>query len=72
MQEKKGKAFTAKELLDNAVANIICALLFDQRYEYGDKEFIELRKCVDNAFEFIGTSALVSFACCGKCLFIAV
>ena len=34
---------------------------FDQRYEYGDKEFIELREGVDKAFEFIGTSALVRF-----------
>ena len=47
-------------LLENAVANIICSLLFGKRYEYGNKEFIELQHCIDKIFEFIGTCSMVN------------
>ena len=59
-QEFQGVSFKAKDLLDNAVANIVCCLLFGDRYEYGDKEFVQMRQNVDKAFEFISTATLVS------------
>ena len=46
--------------MDNAVANIICALLFGDRYNYGDMEFQQLQECNDKIFEFLGTSKIVS------------
>ncbi|XP_030290311.1 cytochrome P450 2J6-like [Sparus aurata] len=34
----QGKPFDAQPLLNNAVSNIICCLVFGERYEYTDKE----------------------------------
>ena len=42
------------------MANIICSFLFGKRYEYGDKEFIELQHCIDKIFEFIGTCSMIN------------
>ena len=55
----EGQPFSPKQLLDNAVANIICSLLFGNRYEYGDKEFAEIQHSTDKIFEFLGTSNIV-------------
>ncbi|XP_026201251.1 cytochrome P450 2J5-like [Anabas testudineus] len=34
----KGKSFSAQSLINNAVSNIICCLVFGERFEYGDKQ----------------------------------
>ena len=39
LSNRKGEAFNPAELIGTCVANIICSLLFGQRFEYGDKEF---------------------------------
>ncbi|XP_056269905.1 cytochrome P450 2J2-like [Pseudoliparis swirei] len=38
----KGKAFDPHLILNNAVSNIICSLVFGHRFEYGDEKFREL------------------------------
>ena len=39
LTNRKGVAFNPAELLGNAVSNIICSLLFGDRFQYGDSEF---------------------------------
>ncbi|XP_019134716.2 cytochrome P450 2J6 [Larimichthys crocea] len=36
---QQGKPFNAQLLINNAVSNIICCLVFGQRFEYTDKQF---------------------------------
>ena len=62
-KEFHGKSFNAKHLFDNAVSNIICSLLFGDRYEYGDAEFKDLIEILDKIFEFLATSVMVSYLC---------
>ncbi|XP_041646822.1 cytochrome P450 2J4-like [Cheilinus undulatus] len=35
----QGRPFNAQQLLSNAVSNVICCLVFGERYEYTDKQF---------------------------------
>ncbi|XP_041646824.1 cytochrome P450 2J4-like [Cheilinus undulatus] len=35
----QGQPFNAQQLLNNAVSNVICCLVFGERYEYTDKQF---------------------------------
>uniref|UniRef100_A0A8C7WMW5 Cytochrome P450, family 2, subfamily P, polypeptide 10 n=1 Tax=Oryzias sinensis TaxID=183150 RepID=A0A8C7WMW5_9TELE len=40
--EYKGKPFNAQALINNAVSNIICCLVFGERYEYSDKQYQQI------------------------------
>ncbi|KAK5907366.1 hypothetical protein CesoFtcFv8_005226 [Champsocephalus esox] len=44
MQKEKGEPFDPVPLLNNAVANIICQIVFGRRYEYGDHNFQSMLK----------------------------
>ncbi|KAJ4943715.1 hypothetical protein JOQ06_006213 [Pogonophryne albipinna] len=44
MQKEKGEPFDPVPLLNNAVANIICQIVFGRRYEYGDRNFQSMLK----------------------------
>ncbi|XP_039896133.1 cytochrome P450 2J2-like isoform X2 [Simochromis diagramma] len=37
--DQQGRPFNAKNLINNAVSNIICCLVFGNRFEYTDKQF---------------------------------
>ncbi|XP_005795629.1 cytochrome P450 2J2-like [Xiphophorus maculatus] len=37
--DQQGKPFSAQALINNAVSNIICCLVFGSRYEYNDKHY---------------------------------
>ncbi|CAH1258918.1 CYP2U1 [Branchiostoma lanceolatum] len=39
---KDGQPFNIKHLMQNAVSNIICSIVFGKRFEYGDPEFLWL------------------------------
>ncbi|KAI8504432.1 hypothetical protein Bbelb_175500 [Branchiostoma belcheri] len=39
---KNGQPFDFKELLPNAISNVICSIAFGNRFEYGDPEFVRL------------------------------
>uniref|UniRef100_A0A8C2WQS7 Cytochrome P450 n=1 Tax=Cyclopterus lumpus TaxID=8103 RepID=A0A8C2WQS7_CYCLU len=41
-KEFKSKPFDPHLILNNAVSNIICSLVFGHRFEYGDEKFMEL------------------------------
>ena len=43
------------------MANVICALLFGERYSHNDKEFEKLRKCVNDAFRLIDEDYEIDF-----------
>ncbi|XP_043922127.1 cytochrome P450 2D10-like isoform X2 [Protopterus annectens] len=41
-QTKKGQPFDAHFIINNAVSNVICSIIFGQRFDYEDKKFLEL------------------------------
>uniref|UniRef100_A0A667Y3K3 Cytochrome P450 2J2-like n=1 Tax=Myripristis murdjan TaxID=586833 RepID=A0A667Y3K3_9TELE len=47
----KGKPFNPHLIINNAVSNIICSLVFGHRFEYEDEWFIELIKRFDSALQ---------------------
>lgn len=46
-----GKPFNPHLIVNNAVSNIICFLVFGHRFEYGDENFIKLMKMFDKAIQ---------------------
>ncbi|XP_029905553.1 cytochrome P450 2J2-like [Myripristis murdjan] len=47
----KGKPFNPHLIINNAVSNIICSLVFGHRFEYEDEWFIKLIKRFDSALQ---------------------
>ncbi|CAJ1060403.1 cytochrome P450 2J2-like [Xyrichtys novacula] len=41
-QSYKGKPLNPRHILNNAVSNIICSLVFGHRFEYNDKKFLQM------------------------------
>ncbi|XP_048120007.1 cytochrome P450 2M1-like [Alosa alosa] len=48
--EYEGGLFNPRELLCNAVANVICSIMFGQRFEYKDPDFLLLYNAVTDVF----------------------
>ena len=46
-------------ILNTAVANIICSLLFSERYEYDDEEFSTILNSLDTYFDMSVKVAMV-------------
>ncbi len=44
-----GRAFDPRSVLSNAVANVICVLVFGDRFEYSDSGFQSLLKDINEA-----------------------
>ena len=53
-------SFNPTKLLNSAVANIICSLLFGGRYDYQDEHFQQLQKTIGKVFEFFQNTLPVS------------
>ncbi|XP_059196405.1 cytochrome P450 2J6-like isoform X1 [Centropristis striata] len=47
----EGKQLNPHFTINNAVSNIICSLVFGHRFDYGDKTFLKLIKCIGEALE---------------------
>ncbi|KAM6938881.1 cytochrome P450 2J4-like isoform 1-T2 [Lycodopsis pacificus] len=47
----KGKPFNPHLVINNAVSNIICSLVFGHRFEYGDEKFMKLMKWFGEGLE---------------------
>ena len=45
----------------NSIANVICSLLFGERYDYSDLEFKEMRHLVDDGFLLVGKTYDLNF-----------
>uniref|UniRef100_A0A8C3FYD5 Cytochrome P450 n=1 Tax=Cyclopterus lumpus TaxID=8103 RepID=A0A8C3FYD5_CYCLU len=43
----KGKPFNPHLIMNNAVSNIICSLVFGHRFEYGNEKFLKMMKLFD-------------------------
>lgn len=50
-----GTPFNPHQLLDNAVSNIICSLVFGKRYSYGDPEFLRLLELFNDNFRIMSS-----------------
>lgn len=51
----KGKPFDPHLILNNAVSNIICSLVFGHRFEYGEEKFIKMMQLFDKGFQIEGS-----------------
>ncbi|KAJ8388421.1 hypothetical protein AAFF_G00132970 [Aldrovandia affinis] len=52
--EKTGEPFDAHFLVNNAVSNIICSIVFGRRFEYTDERFLLLLKLTSKALRLQG------------------
>ena len=54
-----GKQFNPKPLLGNAVSNVICAVIFGDRYEYSDRKFSELLGLISRNVRLLGPTGIL-------------
>ncbi|XP_029002034.1 cytochrome P450 2J5-like [Betta splendens] len=52
----QGKPFSAESLINNAVSNIVCCLVFGERFEYNDKQYQSILQGFGNSLRFGGSS----------------
>ncbi|KAL7863954.1 hypothetical protein AOLI_G00153740 [Acnodon oligacanthus] len=57
MLKKEGKAFYPIHPIMNAVSNIICSVVFGDRFEYDDKRFAKLLEILNENIQLIGSTA---------------
>ncbi|KAM7340059.1 hypothetical protein ACRRTK_000674 [Alexandromys fortis] len=50
-----GAPFDPRQLLDNAVSNVICSVVFGKRYNYGDPEFLRLLDLFSDNFRIMSS-----------------
>ncbi|XP_071081445.1 cytochrome P450 2J4-like [Haliotis cracherodii] len=60
-EDLDGRSFNVKPYLANAVANIICNIVFGERFEYTDKEFKELLGYLEFLFKNAGIQVPENF-----------
>ncbi|XP_029650979.1 cytochrome P450 2J5-like [Octopus sinensis] len=53
--------FDAHDLVQTAVANVICSLMFGRRFDYDNPQFKKYVHGIDENFKNIGLSAIVNF-----------
>ncbi|KAL7980688.1 hypothetical protein Chor_001842 [Crotalus horridus] len=56
LQKTQGKPSSPIFLLSCAVSNIICSIVFGNRFDYKDKEFLALMKMMNDSFRLMSTS----------------
>ncbi|XP_022094290.1 cytochrome P450 2U1-like [Acanthaster planci] len=61
IRKKGAQSFDPKKILGNAVANVICFLVFGSRFEYNDVRFTGLIKAIGNSIENSGIAGVVQF-----------
>ncbi|XP_015247553.1 PREDICTED: cytochrome P450 2J2-like [Cyprinodon variegatus] len=55
LSEHRGKPFNGRSLLIKAVSNIICCLVFGNRFEYNDEQYQTILQYFDDVAELQGT-----------------
>ncbi|XP_024623897.1 cytochrome P450 2C11-like [Neophocaena asiaeorientalis asiaeorientalis] len=54
-QDSVGAPFDPRRLLDNAVSNVMCSVVFENRYGYEDPEFLRLLDLFNDNFCIMGS-----------------
>ncbi|XP_066271320.1 cytochrome P450 2U1-like [Branchiostoma lanceolatum] len=50
IRKKDGRAFSISQMMQNAISNVICSIVFGCRYEYDDIIFKDLLKSINRVF----------------------
>ncbi|XP_038672503.1 cytochrome P450 2K1-like [Scyliorhinus canicula] len=58
LESYKGQPFETAQIMRSAVSNIICSIIFGQRFDYEDELFISLTTLVDEATRLAGTAPI--------------
>ena len=61
LNKLNGKRTNPKHLLENAVSNVICSVIFGKRFEYTDERFQRLLAILSQIFELTGAGGAVQF-----------
>ncbi|XP_062996480.1 cytochrome P450 2B19-like [Elgaria multicarinata webbii] len=61
LQETQGHPFDPTFYLSHAVSNIICSIVFGNRFEYEDKDFITLLELINTAFRLMSSPGMQIF-----------
>ncbi|XP_072041379.1 cytochrome P450 2J4-like [Amphiura filiformis] len=56
-----GSKFNPKHYLMNATSNIICSVIFGDRYNYNDVEFKRILSILDSRIQLVGSGGLILF-----------
>ncbi|KAM6121786.1 uncharacterized protein FYN12_008716 [Phoenicopterus ruber ruber] len=56
-----GKPFDTKMILNNAVSNVICSILFGERFEYDDPVFLTLLKLLNENTKLLGSPMVLLY-----------
>ncbi|KAM9292163.1 uncharacterized protein RDI95_004276 [Morus bassanus] len=56
-----GKPFDTKMILNNAVSNVICSILFGERFEYDDPVFLTLLKLLNENTKLLGSPGVLLY-----------
>ncbi|KAM6350619.1 LOW QUALITY PROTEIN: uncharacterized protein FN964_007599 [Alca torda] len=56
-----GKPFDTKMILNNAVSNVICSILFGERFEYDDPAFLTLLKLINENTKLLGSPMVLLY-----------
>ncbi|XP_072204949.1 cytochrome P450 2K1-like [Excalfactoria chinensis] len=57
----QGKPFDTKMILNNAVSNVICSILFGERFEYDDPAFLTLLKLLSENTKLLGSPMVLLY-----------
>ncbi|XP_072167977.1 cytochrome P450 2J4-like [Diadema setosum] len=60
MKELRGRPFDPHALLNSAVSNIICSVVFGTQYTYSDREFCQILNSLTDLMELVGTGGTTS------------
>ncbi|XP_063793846.1 cytochrome P450 2C23-like isoform X2 [Pseudophryne corroboree] len=66
--KKKGEPFDPTVLLSLAVSNVISSIVFDQRFDYEDNEFLSMLKLLQEAFRIASSTWAQIFSLAPKLL----
>ncbi|KAG2462211.1 CP2J2 protein, partial [Polypterus senegalus] len=61
LQKESGKAFNPHSTINNAVSNIICSIVFGNRFDYDDEKFKYLLRLVNFNVQNVGSPAAQLF-----------
>ena len=60
IKKQNGQECDIHLTMNNAISNIICSIIFGRRFEYSDKEFLEILDMIDKSGAQFGRSIFLS------------